>query len=79
MDGERKRVRYSFGLKETGQLKGTSESHSSCQSFFKTGHSRHLFLYFRLFYINVQLVDKVLPMLGFELRISGVGSNSSTN
>ena len=25
------------------------------------------------------MVDKILPMLGFELQISGVGSNRSTN
>ena len=37
-----------------------------------------LFLYFRLFYI-IQLTDKFLPMLGFELRISGVRSNRSAN
>ena len=34
--------------------------------------------YFRLFYI-IQLADKFLPMLGFELQISGVGSNRSAN
>ena len=33
----------------------------------KIGHSGPLFLCFRLFYLNVQLVDKILPMLGFEL------------
>ena len=44
-----------------------------------TGHSQALFLYFCLFYFNVQLVDKSLPMLGLELQISGVGSNCSTN
>ena len=43
------------------------------------GLSRPLFLYFRLFYFNVQLVDKILPMLGFEPQISGVGSHCSTN
>ena len=43
------------------------------------GHSRPLFLYFQLFYLNVQLVDKILPMLGFEPLISGVGSDRSTN
>ena len=35
-----------------------------------------LFLYFCLIYI-IQLTDKVLPMLGFELRISGVRSDRS--
>ena len=27
----------------------------------------------------VQLIDKILPMSGFELQISGVRSNRSTN
>ena len=35
-------------------------------------------VYFRLFYI-IQLTDKFLPMLGFELQIFGVGSNCSAN
>ena len=30
-----------------------------CNFFFKMGHSRPLFLYFRLFNFNVQFVDKV--------------------
>ena len=47
--------------------------------FLKMGHSRRLFLYFRLFYLNVQLLDKSLPMLGFEPCISSVGSDCSTN
>ena len=45
-------------------------------SFFKGGPfpaSFSLFLYF------LQLVDKILPMLGFELRISGIGCDRSTN
>ena len=42
-------------------------------------HSRPLFLYFRLFFLNVQLEDKILPTLGFERQISGVVSYSSTN
>ena len=46
--------------------------------FLKMGHSWPLFLYF-VFPIQLQLVDKTLPMLGFEPRISGVGSNRSTN
>ena len=37
--------------------------------FLKTGHSWPLFLYFRLFFLNVQLVDKNLPMLG-EFKLS---------
>ena len=36
-------------------------------------------LFYFIFDLKVQLVDKVLLMLGFELRISGVGSNLSTN
>ena len=43
------------------------------------GHSRSLFLYFCLFYLNVQLVDKNLPMLGFEPQISAKGNYHSTN
>ena len=43
------------------------------------GQSRHLFLNFRLFYLNVQLVDKILPVLGFEPRIFGVGRDRSTH
>ena len=43
------------------------------------GRSRPLFLYFRFFYFIVQMVDKILPMLEFELRIYGVGSDPSTN
>ena len=40
---------------------------------------RPLFLYFCLFFLNVQLVDKILMMLGFEPLISGVGKDHSTN
>ena len=36
-------------------------------------------LFFFIFDLNVQLVGKVLLMSGFELPISGVGSNLSTN
>ena len=42
------------------------------------GHSQPLFLYFCLFCL-LHLVDKISPMSGFELQISGVGSNHSTN
>ena len=52
--------------------------------FFKMGHSRPLFLYFRLF--NTQLTvykcsicKFFLPMTGFEPRTSCIGSNRSTN
>ena len=44
--------------------------------FLLIGLSLPLFLYFCLIYI-IQLTDKVLPMLGFELRISGVRSDRS--
>ena len=37
------------------------------------------FLNFRLFFFKVQLVHKILPKLGFETRISGSGSDRSTN
>ena len=51
----------------------------SCQRVtFLKSLSRPLFLHFRLFYI-IQLTDKFLPMLGFELQIFGVGSNCSAN
>ena len=50
------------------------------------GHSRPLFLYFRLFntadskYINIYIkIYKFLPMTGFEPRTSGIGSDRSTN
>ena len=44
------------------------------------GHSRPLFLYFRLFCnLIVQLVDTILPMTRFEPLISGVGSSRSCN
>ena len=46
----------------------------------KMGHSRPLFLYFRLFYcFIVQLVDKILMMARHEPQVSGVGSDRSTN
>ena len=48
---------------------------------FKMGHSRPLFLYFRLFNTadSKQCSIKISPMTGFELRTSGVGSDHSTN
>ena len=48
-------------------------------SFLKMGRSQPLFLYFHLFYLKVQLEEKILLMLGFRLLSSGVGSNRSTN
>ena len=44
------------------------------------GHSRPLFLYFRLFNTvnSKQMLDKSLPMPGFEPRISGVEGDRST-
>ena len=47
--------------------------------FTKVGRSRPLFLNFFLFFLNVQFVDGNLPLLGFKPRISGVGSDRSTN
>ena len=47
--------------------------------FSKMGHSWPLYLYFGPLFFNVKLVDKILPMLGFEQRISGVGSDRATN
>ena len=46
--------------------------------FFKMGLSRLLFLYFRLFNMK-QSTDEFLLMVGFEPRISGVGSDRSAN
>ena len=44
------------------------------------GHSRPLFLYFRLFNTvdSKQMFNKSLPMPGFEPRISGVEGDRST-
>ena len=49
--------------------------------FFKVGHSRPLFIYFRLFNTvdNKQMFNKILPMTGVEPRISGIESDRSTN
>ena len=46
--------------------------------FLKMGHSRTLLLFIFDFSI-VQLVDKILPVSGFELRISDVLNDCSTN
>ena len=45
------------------------------------GHSRPLFIYFRLFNTvdNKQMLNKILPMTGVELQNSGIKSNRSTN
>ena len=38
---------------------------------FKVGHSDLFFLYFRLFNtVDSELMNKILPMTGFELRTS---------
>ena len=50
--------------------------------FLKMGHSRPLFLYFSSFQYTVDKmfnINKLLPMTGFEPRISGIGSDRSTN
>ena len=45
------------------------------------GHSRPLFIYFRLFNTvdNKQMFNKILPMTGVELGTSGIKSDRSTN
>ena len=52
-----------------------------CSTFFKKGHSRPLFLYFRLFNTvdSKQLFDKSLPTTGFDPRTSSVGCDRFTN
>ena len=46
----------------------------------KMGHPRPLFIYFRVFNSKPKYVHyKVLPMIGFEPRSSGIGSNRSDN
>ena len=49
--------------------------------FLKVGHSRPLFIYFRLFNTvdNKQMLNKILPMTGVEPRTSGIESDCSTN
>ena len=49
--------------------------------FFKVGHSRPLFIYFRLFNTvdNKQMFNKILPMTGVEPRTSGIEIHRSTN
>ena len=44
--------------------------------FWKSGHSRSLFPYFSLFFTVPMFID--VPMTGFELRTSGVGSDRSS-
>ena len=46
---------------------------------FKDGPFLATFSSFRLFYFNVELVDKSLPVLGFKPWISGVRSDRFTN
>ena len=50
-------------------------------SFLKVGHSRPLFIYFRLFNTadNKQMFNKILSMTGVEPRTSGIASDRSTN
>ena len=49
--------------------------------FIKMGHSRPLFLYFRLFNTvdSKCSIYKFLPMTGYEPQTSGIGSNCFTN
>ena len=50
------------------------------ENFFEDGPLPASLSLFRLFCIFIlELVDKILPMTGFELPISGVRSDSSTN
>ena len=46
---------------------------------FKNGPFPVSFSLFASFLFKLQLVDKTLPVLGFEPQISGVGSDHSTN
>ena len=54
-----------------------------CILFFKKkmGHSRPLFIYFRLFNTvdNKQMFNKILPMTGVEPRTSGIKSTALPN
>ena len=52
---------------------------SEPKSFFKNGPFPDSFSLFSCFLFNSQLVDKTLAVLGFELQISGDGSNRSTS
>ena len=46
----------------------------------KLGHSRPLFFTFVFSTVNRKFVHyKILPMTGFELRTSGIGSDRSAN
>ena len=49
--------------------------------FKKVGHSRPLFIYFRLFNTvdNKQMLNKILPMTVVEPRTSGIESDCSTS
>ena len=59
----------------------------SIRDFFlkKVGHSRLLFIYFRLFItvdnkqVNKQMFNNILPVTGVEPRTSGIESDRSTN
>ena len=46
---------------------------------FKMGHSRPLFLFSFFNSIDSKCSIQILPMKGFKLLISGIGSDSSTN
>ena len=52
-----------------------------CKIIQKVGHSRPLFIYFRLFNTvdNKQMFNKILPMTGVKPRTSGIESDRSTN
>ena len=59
----------------------TFESIGFVQLVKKVGHSRPLFIYFRLFSTvdNKQMFNKILLMTAVELRTSGIESDHSTN
>ena len=64
-------IRGGGGRGDDIQLEVTEENEFQVGNFLKMGHSRPFFL--------VQLVDKMLPVSGYEPQISCVGSDGSTN
>ena len=55
------------------------DSEEKCFCFFKVWPFPAPFSLFLSFLLNVQLEYKIVPMLGLELRISGVRSDRSTS
>ena len=63
---------------------GLPSQHSFCKIFFKNGPFPASFSLFSSFQYTVDSkqmfnINKFLPMTGFELRTSGIGSVRSTN